>query len=76
MKNQSQDKNNIDFNRLKHEIRESDFDGHTAFQTLTFTQKLAWLSEAAVSAYLLAKDNPSAPCNFFFTGLKPHGMGT
>jgi hypothetical protein len=63
MKNRKQDKNTIDFNRLKQEIHGSDFDGHTAFQTMTFTQKLAWLSEAAAGAYLLAKDNPSSRRN-------------
>jgi hypothetical protein len=60
------DKNSIDFERLKDELHESDFDGHTAFQSMTFTQKLAWLSEAVVSTYLLARDNPNAGCNAFF----------
>jgi len=34
-------KNNItiDFERLKQELHESDFDGHTEFHNLTFTQK-------------------------------------
>jgi hypothetical protein len=48
------------------QLREADFDGHTAFQIMTFEQKLAWLSEAVVSTYLLAKDNPQASCNSFF----------
>ena len=59
-------KNPIDFERLKEELHESDFDGHTAFQSMTFTQKLVWLSEAVVSTYLLARDNPDAGCNAFF----------
>jgi hypothetical protein len=43
-----------------------EFDGHTDFQRMTFTQKLEWLSEAVVSTYLLAKDNPGAGCGAFF----------
>lgn len=66
------DKNPIDFERLKEELHESDFDGHTAFQSMTFTQKLAWLSEAVVSIYLLAKDNPDAGCNAFFNKKETH----
>ena len=31
-----EDNGNIDFDRLKKEFRESDFDGHTEFQKLTF----------------------------------------
>ncbi|NIM10728.1 MAG: hypothetical protein GTO45_01980 [Candidatus Aminicenantes bacterium] len=62
----------INFERLKEELHESDFDGHTAFQAMTFTQKLAWLSEAVVSIYLLAKDNPSAGCNAFFNKKETH----
>jgi hypothetical protein len=58
MENQSQNENIIDFDRLKSELHESDFDGHTAFQTMSFTQKLAWLSEAAVSSYILKKWAP------------------
>jgi hypothetical protein len=57
----------IDFERLKKELRESDFDGHTEFQKLTFTQKLTWLSEAVVITYLLAKENPGAGCNDIFS---------
>ncbi len=54
------------FEELRERLKESDFDGHTSFQSLTFTQKLAWLSEAVVSTYLLAKDNPDAGCNYLF----------
>lgn len=42
------------------------FDGHTEFVSLTFTQKLAWLSEAAASVYILALCNPDAGCNALF----------
>ncbi len=45
---------------------DNDFDGHTVFHTMTFTQKLTWLSEAAVSIYMLAQDNPGAKCNLLF----------
>lgn len=62
-----EDNGNIDFDRLKKELRESDFDGHTEFQKLTFTQKLTWLSEAVVITYLLAKENPEAGCNDIFS---------
>ncbi|MGD2091218.1 MAG: hypothetical protein PVH61_33895 [Candidatus Aminicenantes bacterium] len=58
---------NINFERLKKELRESDFDGHTEFQKLTFTQKLTWLSEAVVTTYLLAKENPGAGSNDLFS---------
>ena len=56
----------IDWERLRQELRESDFDGHTEFQNLTFTQKLTWLSEAVVSTFLMAKQNPQAGCAKFF----------
>ncbi len=42
------------------------FDGHTEFVSLTFTQKLVWLSEAAASVYILAQCNPDAGCNSLF----------
>ncbi len=42
------------------------FDGHTEFVSLTFTQKLVWLSEAAASVYILAQCNPDAACNTLF----------
>ncbi len=58
------------FEHLRKTLKESDFNGHTFFQSLTFTQKLTWLSEAVESVYLLAKDNPGAACNRFFTGGK------
>lgn len=48
------------------QLREADFDGHTVFRSMTFEQKLTWLSEAVVGTYLLAKANPKAPCNSFF----------
>jgi len=48
-------------------VPEPDFDGHTSFNTLTFTQKLAWLSEAVESVYILAENNPDAGCNIFFS---------
>lgn len=48
------------FEYLRETLKESDFNGHTSFQSLTFTQKLTWLSEAVESVYLLAKDNPGA----------------
>lgn len=51
---------------LGRDATEDDFDGHTAFHSLTFTQKLAWVSEAVVSIYMLAKDNPGADCNLLF----------
>jgi hypothetical protein len=51
---------------MEQQFRESDFDGHTDFQKMTFTQKLEWLSQVVVSAYLLAKDNPGAGCSSFF----------
>jgi hypothetical protein len=60
MENRSHDENIIDFDRLKRELHESDFDGHTAFQTMSFTQKLTWLSEAAVGSYILKKGTASA----------------
>lgn len=68
MSDESHLKNNstIDFERLKQELHESDFDGHTEFHNLTFTQKLTWLSELVESTYLLAKSNPNAGCNSFF----------
>lgn len=44
----------------------SDFDGHTDFHKMTFTEKLEWLSEAVVSVYLLAKENPEAGCSSLF----------
>lgn len=47
-------------------IETSDFDGHTDFHKMTFTKKLEWLSEVAVSVYLLAKDNPTAGCHSLF----------
>jgi hypothetical protein len=47
------------------------FDGRTAFLSLTFTQKLAWLSEAAVSVYVLARCNPEAGCNALFEADPP-----
>jgi hypothetical protein len=65
------DKNSMDFQELSQLVNESDFDGHTAFQTMTFTQKLAWLSEAVVSMYILAKNNPTAGCNLFFNQNDP-----
>lgn len=58
-------KHNIDDKELA-QLREADFDGHTDFQTMTFEQKLTWLSEAVVSVYRLAKGNPEAPCNALF----------
>jgi hypothetical protein len=42
------------------------FDGRTAFVSLSFTQKLTWLSEAVVSVYALARENPGAGCHAFF----------
>ena len=48
------------------EISTASFDGHTGFVSLTFTQKLIWLSEAAASVYILARCNPEAGCNAFF----------
>ena len=42
------------------------FDGRTEFVSLTFTQKLTWLSEAAASVFILARCNPDAGCNGFF----------
>jgi hypothetical protein len=56
----------IDFEQIKERLHESDFDGHTAFQSMTYTQKLTWLSELVVSIYKLAKENPDAGCNAFF----------
>ncbi|UCH97607.1 MAG: hypothetical protein JSV88_12375 [Candidatus Aminicenantes bacterium] len=55
-----------DFERWKRELRDTDFDGHTLFHTMSFTQKLAWLSEVVISTYLLAKENPQAGCGSFF----------
>ncbi len=49
------------------EINKNDFDGHTAFHSLSFTQKLTWLSKLAVSVYMIAKENPGSKCNLFFT---------
>ena len=48
-------------------LKETDFDGHTSFQSMTFTQKLTWLSEAIESIYQLAKDNPASGCTSLFT---------
>ena len=42
------------------------FDGRTPFVSLSFTQKLTWLSEAALSVYALARENPGAGCHAFF----------
>jgi hypothetical protein len=47
----------------KRDLRETDFDGHTHFHTMSFTQKLVWLSEAVSSIYLIAKENPQAGLN-------------
>ncbi len=52
----------------KAEEEATHFDGHTAFSYMTFTQRLAWLSEAAASIYILARCNPQAGCNAFFEG--------
>lgn len=52
-------------------VKTSDFDGHTDFHKMTFTEKLEWLSEAVVSVYMLAKDNPGAGCNSLFKA-QPH----
>lgn len=57
---------------MEQQFSETDFDGHTDFQKMTFTQKLEWLSEVVVSAYLLAKDNPEAGYSSFF---KPTSRG-
>lgn len=57
----------IDFERLRRELQESDFDGHTEFHKMNFTQKLTWLSEAVVSTYLIAKQNPQAGCAVLFS---------
>jgi hypothetical protein len=62
----SKNNESVDWERLRRELRESDFDGHTEFHNLTFTQKLTWLSEAVVSTYLIAKQNPQAGCALFF----------
>lgn len=51
---------------LERDVAENDFDGHTAFHSMTFTQKLTWVSEAVVSFYMLAKENPRADCNLLF----------
>lgn len=61
-----EEKSSTGCRELERHFHEFDFDGHTDFQKMTFTQKLEWLSEVAVSAYLLAKDNPAAGCNSFF----------
>ena len=58
--------NSSDFERWKRELRDTDFDGHTQFHTMNFTQKLAWLSEVVISTYLLAKENPQAGCRWLF----------
>ncbi|MFP3928675.1 MAG: hypothetical protein ACLFUP_07210 [Desulfobacteraceae bacterium] len=47
---------------------ERHFDGHTVFYSMSFTQRLAWLSEAAASIHTLARCNPRAGCNAFFQG--------
>lgn len=49
------------------ETREQDFDGHTLFHSMTYTQKLTWLSELAIGVYMLARQNPGARCNAFFS---------
>jgi len=61
-----ENKGPIDWECLRQELRESDFDGHTDFHNMTFTQKLTWLSEAVVSTYQIAKQNPQAGCASFF----------
>ena len=48
------------------ELAADSFDGRTEFVSLTFTQKLTWLSEAAASVFILARCNPDAGCNGFF----------
>ncbi|MCF8062723.1 MAG: hypothetical protein K9M82_09425 [Deltaproteobacteria bacterium] len=48
------------------ELSAASFDGSTEFVSLTFTQKLIWLSEAAASVFILARCNPEAGCNGFF----------
>ncbi len=49
-----------------HGIAVTAFDGHTEFASLDFTQRLAWISETAVSVYVFARCNPEAGCNAFF----------
>jgi hypothetical protein len=63
---QPENSNKIDYERLKQELRGSDFDGHTSFESITFTKRFAWLSKAAVSTYYLAKSNPASGCADFF----------
>jgi len=61
-----EEKSSKGFRDVEWNVEASDFDGHTEFHKMTFTKKLEWLSEAAVSVYLLAKDNPAAGCNSLF----------
>ncbi len=51
---------------MKKLLSTASFDGHTGFVSLSFTEKLIWLSEAAASVYILARCNPEAGCNAFF----------
>jgi hypothetical protein len=62
-KQKESNENAIDFESLKRQLDETDFDGHTAFNSMTFTQKLEWLSEAAESVYILKKGRKTSPGN-------------
>ncbi len=56
------------------EVTTASFDGHTPFLSLTYTQKLIWLSETAASIHILARCNPEAGCNRLFdpdSGIEP-----
>ncbi len=55
-KHKESNENAINFESLRRQLDETDFDGHTAFNSMTFTQKLEWLSEAAESVYILRKE--------------------
>jgi len=50
----------------------SDFDGHTAFASLSFTQKLTWISESVVSVHIIAGENETAGCHALFS--RPHAQ--
>ena len=45
------------FPSKKKKLKETDFDGHTGFDSMTFEEKLIWLSEAAESIYTIKKNN-------------------
>ncbi len=50
-------KKNIKPQYSNNNLKESDFDGHTEFNSMTFEEKLRWLSEAAESIHVIRSKN-------------------